>query len=105
MATPQAQTQQPIPQQQPQSPVPQELTQQQALELLVNGVQVAQQKGAYNLNEAELLARACRVFVRQPAPTPTPAPAQATPPAQTQGLQTPVPQPPPVNDPQNVQTI
>ena len=89
-----------------QSTVPQELTQKQALELLVSGVQVAQQKGAYNLNEAELLARACRVFVTQQPPAPAPpSPAQATPPAETQGLQTPVPQPPPVNDPQNVQTI
>jgi hypothetical protein len=88
--------------------VPQELTQQQALELLVSGVQAAQRKGSYNLDEAELLARACRVFVRQ-----TPQPAQETSTPSTQeGLQTPVPQPPqssqqvpPVNDPQNVQTI
>lgn len=74
----------------------QELTQQQALELLVSGVQAAQRKGSYSLEEAELLAKACRVFVRQ-------ATSQ-------EALQTPVPQPPqqnlqPVNDPQNVQTI
>ena len=90
---------------QTQQQVPQELTQQQALELLVSGVQAAQQKGAYNLNEAELLARACRVFLRQQTQGPTPQGQEA--------LQTPVPQPPqtsqssspPVNDPQNVQTI
>lgn len=78
---------------------PQELTQQQALELLVNGVQVAQRKGAFNLEEAELLAKACRVFVRQAPQVPTEE--------QTQGLQTPAPQQSlqPVNDPQNVQTI
>ena len=85
--------------------IPQELNQQQALELLVSGVQAAQRKGAYNLEEAELLARACRVFVK-------PAPPQ-DPQESTQELQTPAPQPPqqqgslqpPVNDPQNVQTI
>lgn len=87
-----------------------ELTQQQALELLVSGVQAAQRKGSYNLEEAELLARACRVFVKPVAPVPqppTPSSDKATPPSQTQGLQTPVPQSPqqPVNDPQNVQTI
>ena len=84
-----------------QQQIPQELNQQQALELLVSGVQAAQRKGAYNLEEAELLARACRVFVR-------PAPPQA-PQESTQELQTPAPQQqnlqPPVNDPQNVQTI
>lgn len=76
----------------------QELTQQQALELLVSGVQAAQRKGAYNLEEAELLARACRVFIR-------PVPVQ--PPSQNQELQTPAPQSSlqPVNDPDNVQTI
>ncbi len=92
-----------------QSQLPQELTQQQALELLVSGVQAAQRKGAYNLEEAELLARACRVFVRQAPQESTSTPVVPTPP--TQG-QTTVPQPPqqqsslqPVNDPRNVQTI
>ncbi len=84
-----------------QQQIPQELTQQQALELLVSGVQAAQRKGAYNLEEAELLARACRVFVRQ---------AQQSESTSQEALQTPVPQPPqqnlqPVNDPRNVQTI
>jgi hypothetical protein len=79
----------------------QELTQQQALELLVSGVQAAQRKGAYNLEEAELLARACRVFVR-----PSTEQAAPQPPTSTQG-QTTAPQKSlqPVNDPYNVQTI
>lgn len=88
--------------------IPQELTQQQALELLVSGVHAAQRKGVFSLEEAELLARACRVFVR---PQPPQEVSSASTPTQG-GLQTPVPQPPqqtsqapPVNDPQNVQTI
>ncbi len=99
--------------------IPNELTQQQALEVLVSGVQVAQQKGAYNLQEAELISKACRVFIR-PVPqeqtqsseeVPQPPPTEN----QSQELQTPQPpQPlqyqkyqdlPPVNDPQNIQTI
>lgn len=76
----------------------QDLTQQQALELLVNGVQVAQRKGAFSLEEAELLARACRVFVvKQDSTTPSSTPGPQTP-VQQQSLQ-------PVNDPQNIQTI
>lgn len=86
-----------------QQQIPQELNQQQALELLVSGVQAAQRKGAYNLEEAELLAKACRVFIRQAQPAQSEATSQ-------EALQTPAPQPPqqnlqPVNDPQNVQTI
>ena len=38
------------------------LTQQQAIGLLVQGVQIAQQRGAYNLEEAELIAIAIRAF-------------------------------------------
>ena len=91
-----------------QEQIPQELNQQQALELLVSGVNAAQRKGAFSLEEAELLARACRVFVK-PAPAQPPQSESTTPqPEASQGLQTPAPQQslrPPVNDPQNVQTI
>ena len=51
MATPQTTTQ-----------IPETLTQQQAIGLLVQGVQIAQQRGAYNLEEAELIAIAIRAF-------------------------------------------
>ena len=42
--------------------IPENLTQQQAIGLLVQGVQIAQSRGAYNLNEAELIAKAIRAF-------------------------------------------
>lgn len=45
--------------------IPETLTQQQAIGLLVQGVQIAQQRGAYNLEEAELIAIAIRAFKPQ----------------------------------------
>ena len=96
------------------------LTQQQALEVLVSGVQVAQRKGAFSLEEAELLARACRVFVKQQEPVPQPEEVVQEPQQYQENTghrentetftanQTPVRQSslrPPVNDPQNIQTI
>jgi hypothetical protein len=48
--------------QQTTSEIPDNLTQQQAIGLLVQGVQIAQQRGAYNLEEAELIAIAIRAF-------------------------------------------
>ena len=57
--------------------IPETLTQQQAIGLLVQGVQIAQQRGAYNLEEAELIAIAIRAFKPAEA-TETPAPAPAT---------------------------
>jgi hypothetical protein len=48
--------------QQPTTEIPETLTQQQAIGLLVQGVQIAQQRGAYNLEEAELIAIAIRAF-------------------------------------------
>lgn len=87
--------------------IPNELTQQQALEVLVSGVQVAQSKGVYNLQEAELISKACRVFVRpvsqeqtQDVPQP-PTELQTPQPLQHQKYQ----DLRPVNDPQNIQTI
>ena len=71
--------------QQPTTEIPETLTQQQAIGLLVQGVQIAQQRGAYNLEEAELIAIAIRAFkpaeekaAEKPAPAPAPATATVT---------------------------
>ena len=37
--------------------IPEELTQQQAIGLLIQGVEMAQSRGAYNLNEAANIAK------------------------------------------------
>lgn len=42
--------------------VPENLTPQQALAILVQGVQFAQTKGIYSLTDAELISKAVRVF-------------------------------------------
>ena len=42
--------------------IPEELTQQQAIGLLIQGVELGQSRGAYNLNEAALIAKAKRAF-------------------------------------------
>ena len=47
---------------------PQELNQAQALNVLIQAVRIAQGKGAYTLEDAELVAKAIKVFV-PPAPT------------------------------------
>jgi len=46
--------------------VPENLTPQQALAILVQGVQFAQSKGIYSLTDAELISKAVRVFTNQP---------------------------------------
>ena len=46
---------------------PQELNQQQALNVLIQAVRIAQGKGAFTLEDAELVAKAIKVFV---PPTP-----------------------------------
>ena len=62
---------------------------QQALSILIQGVRIGQQKGAYTLEDAEVLAKAIKVFQpEKPAEAPatpegnqtpsTPAEAQAT---------------------------
>lgn len=53
---------------------PQDLTPQQALSVIIQGVQFAQTKGVYSLDDAELLAKAVRVFVNKPADAPVAAP-------------------------------
>ena len=40
------------------------MNEQQALEILVKGVQLAQQKGVYTLQDAGLIAQAVSVFVK-----------------------------------------
>lgn len=42
--------------------VPENLTPQQALAILVQGVQFGQSKGIYSLTDAELISKAVRVF-------------------------------------------
>ena len=49
-------------QNQPAGQVPENLTPQQALAILVQGVQFAQTKGIYSLTDAELISKAVRVF-------------------------------------------
>lgn len=39
---------------------------QKALEVLVQAVQIAQQKGAFNLQEAKIIAEAVEVFIKKP---------------------------------------
>ena len=45
----------------------QELTQGQALNVLIQGVRIAQAKGAFTLEDAELVSRAVKVFVPEQA--------------------------------------
>lgn len=51
--------------QQKQNEVPETLTPQQALAILVQGVQFGQSKGIYSLTDAELISKAVRVFTTQ----------------------------------------
>ena len=48
--------------------IPEKLTQQQAIGLLIQGVEIAQSRGAYNLNEAAIISKAKRAFAPAPAP-------------------------------------
>ena len=42
------------------------MEQQKALQILLNAVQIAQNKGAFNLQEAKLIAEAVEVFIKKP---------------------------------------
>jgi hypothetical protein len=42
---------------------PQELTQSQAVNVLIQAARIAQSKGAFTLEDAELVAKAIRVFI------------------------------------------
>ena len=52
---------------------PEELNGQQALNVLIQAVRIAQGKGAYTIEDAELISKAIKVFV-----PPTPAEEQGT---------------------------
>lgn len=52
---------------------PEELNGQQALNVLIQAVRIAQSKGAYTIEDAELISKAIKVFV-----PPTPAEEQGT---------------------------
>ena len=59
--------------------IPEELTQQQAIGLLIQGVEMAQARGAYNLNEAAIIAKAKRAFTpAEQETTEAPATTEAT---------------------------
>lgn len=64
-------TEQPVAQPtQAQNKVPEFLNQQQALQVLVDAARVAQAKGVFSLDDAELVNKAIRAFVPQgPVPT------------------------------------
>ena len=47
---------------------PEELNGQQALNVLIQAVRIAQGKGAYTIEDAELISRAIKVFVPPTAP-------------------------------------
>jgi hypothetical protein len=47
-----------------------EFSEQEALKLLVQGVMVAQKRGAFELTEAELISKAVKKFVRFENPSP-----------------------------------
>jgi hypothetical protein len=57
-----------------------ELTQEQALSVLIQGVRLAQKAGAYTIEDAELIAKAIKVFVpKQEAPVAEAAAAETAP--------------------------
>jgi hypothetical protein len=60
-----------------------ELTQEQALSVLIQGVRIAQGKGAYSIEDAEIIAKAIKVFVKPGAEAPTEPVAETT--SETQG--------------------
>lgn len=61
--------------------IPDKLTQQEALAILIQGVNVAQSKGVYSLDDAALIAKAVRTFVRPKVAEEAPAKAEAPVPA------------------------
>jgi len=52
-------------------------TEQQALTILINAAKVAQGKGAFSLEEAEIIAKAIKVFVKEPVKEPVPESTEA----------------------------
>lgn len=53
-----------------------ELNPQQAISVLIQAVNFAQSKGVYSLEDAEILSKAVKVFVKKDAPAETPVQAE-----------------------------
>jgi len=51
--------------------IPEKLTQQQALQVLVDAARVAQSKGIFTLDDAELVNKAIKAFVGPAGPVPS----------------------------------
>ena len=64
---------------------PKELNPQQAINILVQAVQLAQKSGVYSLDDAALIKTAVDVFVKKDEQPVAPATAEATPAATTEG--------------------
>lgn len=65
-----ATTESPAPTKQP-VPIPEVLTQQQALQVLVDAAKISQSKGVFSLDDAELVNKAIKAFVVPQGPTPS----------------------------------
>ena len=68
---------------QPTAQVPTELNPQQAISVLIQAVNFAQSKGIYSLEDAEVLSKAVKVFVKKDAQAETPVQAEVAQPAET----------------------
>lgn len=53
------------------TPIPEKLTQQQALQVLVDAARVAQSKGIFTLDDAELVNKAIKAFTAPGGPVPS----------------------------------
>jgi hypothetical protein len=56
----------------------QKFTSQQALGILIQGIRIAQSKGAFTLEDAEVLSQAVKLFQPEQPAVPAPAPDQAS---------------------------
>jgi hypothetical protein len=52
-------------------PIPEKLTQQQALQVLVDAARIAQSKGLFTLDDAELVNKAIKAFMPPAGPVPS----------------------------------
>jgi hypothetical protein len=64
-------TQEMTPQNVQPAPIPEKLTQQQALQVLVDAARVAQSKGIFTLDDAELVNKAIKAFSAPAGPVPS----------------------------------
>jgi hypothetical protein len=51
--------------------IPEKLTQQQALQILIDAARVSQSKGIFTLDDAELVNKAIKAFTTQTGPVPS----------------------------------